>query len=64
MTDLRMHADEVHTDVPLVRRLLAAQFPQWADLPLERVPSGGTDRDTNPFLANIARHLIREVLAE
>jgi aminoglycoside phosphotransferase (APT) family kinase protein len=39
----KMHADEVDTDVVLVGRLLAAQFPQWADLPLERVPSAGTD---------------------
>jgi aminoglycoside phosphotransferase (APT) family kinase protein len=39
----KMHADEVDTDVSLVRRLLAAQFPQWADLPLRPVPSGGTD---------------------
>jgi len=38
-----MHADEVHTDVPLVRRLLAAQFPKWADLPIQSVPSAGTD---------------------
>ena len=38
-----MHADEVHTDVALVRRLLRAQFPDWADLPIERVPSAGTD---------------------
>jgi aminoglycoside phosphotransferase (APT) family kinase protein len=38
-----MHADEVDTDVVLVGRLLAAQFPQWADLPLERIPSAGTD---------------------
>ncbi|MDQ3875603.1 MAG: aminoglycoside phosphotransferase family protein [Actinomycetota bacterium] len=38
-----MHADEVHTDVPLVRRLLAAQFPQWAALPIEPVASAGTD---------------------
>lgn len=38
-----MHADEVHTDVPLVRRLLATQFPDWAALPLARVPSSGTD---------------------
>ena len=38
-----MHADEVHTDVPLVRRLLAAQFPKWADLPIRSVPSAGTD---------------------
>jgi len=39
----KMHAEEVHTDVPLVRRLLAAQFPQWADLPIGRVASAGTD---------------------
>jgi aminoglycoside phosphotransferase (APT) family kinase protein len=38
-----MHADEVETDVSLVRRLLAGQFPQWADLPIERVESAGTD---------------------
>ena len=38
-----MHADEVETDVSLVGRLLAAQFPQWADLPLRPVPSAGTD---------------------
>jgi len=37
-----MHADEVDTDVSLVRRLLAAQFPHWADLPIEPVPSAGT----------------------
>lgn len=37
-----MHADEVDTDVSLVGRLLAAQFPQWAGLPLHPVPSGGT----------------------
>jgi aminoglycoside phosphotransferase (APT) family kinase protein len=39
----RMHADELDIDAALVRRLLAAQFPQWAALPLERVPSSGTD---------------------
>jgi aminoglycoside phosphotransferase (APT) family kinase protein len=38
-----MHADELATDAGLVRRLLAAQFPQWEDLPLEPVPSSGTD---------------------
>ncbi len=38
-----MHAAEVDTDASLVRRLLAAQFPHWADLPIERVRSGGTD---------------------
>ena len=39
----KMHADEVDTDVALVRRLLAAQFPRWADLPIQPVPSAGTD---------------------
>jgi aminoglycoside phosphotransferase (APT) family kinase protein len=39
----RMHAEEVHTDEGLVRRLLGAQFPRWSELPIERVPSAGTD---------------------
>jgi aminoglycoside phosphotransferase (APT) family kinase protein len=39
----KMHADEVDHDVSLMRRLLAAQFPQWADLPVEPVHSAGTD---------------------
>jgi aminoglycoside phosphotransferase (APT) family kinase protein len=38
-----VHAHEVATDAALVRRLLAAQFPDWAGLPIERVPSAGTD---------------------
>jgi aminoglycoside phosphotransferase (APT) family kinase protein len=38
-----MHAGELEVDERLVRRLLAAQFPQWADLALERVASFGTD---------------------
>ncbi|MER7467061.1 aminoglycoside phosphotransferase family protein [Streptomyces sp. NPDC097981] len=37
-----MHADEAATDAGLVRRLLRAQFPQWADLPISRLASGGT----------------------
>ncbi|MFC8074562.1 aminoglycoside phosphotransferase family protein [Streptomyces sp. NPDC057307] len=37
-----MHADEVPTDIALVRRLLAAQFPHWAGLPVEPFPSSGT----------------------
>src|SRR3989442_363068 len=39
----RMHADELETDETLVRRLLAVQFPQWAELPIEALPVGGTD---------------------
>jgi aminoglycoside phosphotransferase (APT) family kinase protein len=38
----KMHADEIDIDVPLVRRLLVAQFPQWADLPISAVQSTGT----------------------
>lgn len=38
-----MHADEVDVDVCLVRRLVDAQFPQWAGLALHPVPSAGTD---------------------
>jgi aminoglycoside phosphotransferase (APT) family kinase protein len=39
----KMHKDEVLTDVALVRRLLATQFPQWAELPIAPVASAGTD---------------------
>ncbi|HKO24724.1 MAG TPA: aminoglycoside phosphotransferase family protein [Chloroflexota bacterium] len=38
----RMHADEMDTDVALVRRLVAGQFPQWGDLTVEPVRSAGT----------------------
>ena len=39
----KMHADEFEIDIPLVQRLLAKQFPHWANLPLKPVPSAGTD---------------------
>jgi len=39
----KMHVDEVDADVPLVCRLLTAQFPQWADLPIEPVHAAETD---------------------
>jgi aminoglycoside phosphotransferase (APT) family kinase protein len=39
----RMHADEVDIDEALVRDLLRSQFPEWAGLPLRRMPSTGTD---------------------
>jgi hypothetical protein len=38
-----MHVDEMDTDVGLVSRLLAGQFPRWADRAIEPVPSAGTD---------------------
>ena len=40
---MRMHADEADIDTALVRRLVAGRFPEWADLPIEPVPSSGTD---------------------
>lgn len=39
----RMHADELDIDEASVRRLIAAQFPHWSRLPIERVASSGTD---------------------
>jgi aminoglycoside phosphotransferase (APT) family kinase protein len=36
----------VKIDVPLVRRLIAAQFPEWADLPIRLVAFGGCDNRT------------------
>ncbi|TDC78426.1 aminoglycoside phosphotransferase family protein [Streptomyces hainanensis] len=45
MARIRMHADEIETDPALVRRLLAGQFPRWAELPIELVESYGTDND-------------------
>lgn len=39
----KMHADELDISVELVHRLLLDQFPNVAGLPIERVPSAGTD---------------------
>jgi aminoglycoside phosphotransferase (APT) family kinase protein len=38
----QLHADEIETDAALVRRLLAAQYPEWSDRPITRFPSTGT----------------------
>ena len=54
-----MHADEVHTDVRLVRSLLAAQFPQWAALPVARVASSGTDNALYRIGADLVARLPR-----
>lgn len=40
---MKMHADEVETDARLIGRLVASQFPEWAELPIQPVPSSGTD---------------------
>ena len=43
MSTPRMSSNKVDIDGPLVRWLLARQFPRWADLPLTKVRSAGTD---------------------
>lgn len=54
-----MHADEIETDGALVRRLLAGQFPQWADLRIEPVASYGTDHDIYRLGDHLAARLPR-----
>ena len=39
----KMHADELDIDAELVGRLVAEQFPEWAELTVTRVASAGTD---------------------
>lgn len=65
-----MHPDEVHIDAELVRRLVAAQFPDWSALPIVSVPSSGTDNALFrlgddmvvrlPRTAGVARNVERE----
>ncbi|MBX8824793.1 aminoglycoside phosphotransferase family protein [Ochrobactrum sp. SFR4] len=38
-----MHANKIKTDLTLIQRLIASQFPQWQNLPLKEVFSAGTD---------------------
>lgn len=59
MCATKMHADEIGTDVTLVRRLLAGQFPQWADLSIDLVVSYGTDHDIYRLGDHLAARLPR-----
>ncbi|QBD83350.1 aminoglycoside phosphotransferase family protein [Ktedonosporobacter rubrisoli] len=54
-----MHSDEVDIDSSLVGRLLAAQFPQWAHLPIKPVLSAGTDNAIYRLGADMAVRLPR-----
>jgi aminoglycoside phosphotransferase (APT) family kinase protein len=54
-----MHAGEIDTDVALVRRLLAGQFPHWADLAIDPVVSYGTDHDIYRLGDHLAARLPR-----
>jgi aminoglycoside phosphotransferase (APT) family kinase protein len=40
---MKAHPDEIPIDDTFVARLIRAQTPQWADLPLRRITSSGTD---------------------
>jgi len=51
-----MHADEVHIEAPLVRRLLHSQFSGWDVQSIIRLPSHGTD---NALFRLGEAHLIR-----
>ena len=42
MLEGTMHPDELETDASLVGRLVAAQAPQWADLPVTPFLAAGT----------------------
>ena len=59
MASPKMHADEVETDISLVRRLLAGQFPHWANLAIDPVVSYGTDHDIYRLGDQLAARLPR-----
>ncbi len=59
MGKIKMHRDEIETDVALVRRLLAEQFPRWADRPIGPVASYGTDHDIYRLGEHLAARLPR-----
>ena len=46
MTSGNLCPDGVRIDAALVRRLISAQFPRWADLPVRPVEAGGWDNRT------------------
>src|SRR5262249_43177997 len=47
-------SDRIDIDVSLVGRLIAAQFPQWADLPIKPVDPAGWDNRT----FHLGRHML------
>jgi aminoglycoside phosphotransferase (APT) family kinase protein len=56
-----MHPDELDIDVPLVRRLLAGQFPEWAGLSIRPVVSSGSDNAIYRLGDDMAVRLPRRV---
>jgi len=59
-----MHPDEVPTSAELVRRLVDEQFPDWAELPIERVASFGTDHALYRLSAEMVVRLPRREVNE
>ena len=53
---------EVDLGVAVVRRLLAAQFPQWTDLPLRHVQSAGWDNEIFRLGGELAVRLPRRAM--
>lgn len=53
----KMYVDEVRIDTALVRRLVAAQFPQWADLPITPAVPQGWDNRTFRLGADVSARL-------
>jgi aminoglycoside phosphotransferase (APT) family kinase protein len=54
-----MHPDEIAIGLPLVTRLIAAQFPRWRHLPLAEVRSAGTDNAVYRLGGDLAVRLPR-----
>ncbi len=52
-------AADVRIDIPLVRRLVAVQFPQWASLAVEPVESAGWDNTIFRLGSGLAARLPR-----
>jgi aminoglycoside phosphotransferase (APT) family kinase protein len=59
MSTPKMHHDEISTGVGLVRRLIDAQFPEWAGLPIRPFESAGSDNAIFRLGADMAVRLPR-----
>ncbi len=65
MSEIRkLHDDEVDIDASLVARLLAEQFPKWAELPVQVVAASGTDNVTFQVGSDLAVRLPRTAWAQ
>lgn len=60
----KLHDDEVDIDTALVTRLLASQFPQWADRPVQFVTESGTDNLTFRLGTDLSARLPRTAWAQ